>query len=445
MEPLKSLVMRFSKRLYVYIILLSLFLIVLAVIYNENSRVVTQNLWEKVPSITDQLQTYLTSKVSDKKKELEYSIENKNKNEVNRITQLQLKYLQNIQNKIPKSNGLRSVVQNDNIRNGIQKDNTRNGMQNDNIRREYDFRVPDENSLLQLSPSLQEVERVTDPFVTSSTKCKGLIFLTVLVMSAPTNFDRREYIRDTWSHSYTEDIASLKTLKSLTGEESFIPEKDMFRVVFVLGQSKSPATREKVQEEAKLHQDMVFGSFLEDYTNLTMKTRLGFKWVSYDCNSVYVLKTDDDVFINAVGIVEWLKDMPRTNFYTGWCNFNSPVVRNPRSKWFVSEEIYPANRYPGYCLGGGYLMSNDVVGKVLTKSYGRQLFPMEDLYIGLMIHEMKEVKVTDDKKHFDLIYEGRSDDCDLNDLFLAHRVVGTDLVDHAKRTRNALTSCSGSK
>ena len=87
-------------------------------------------------------------------------------------------------------------------------------------------------------------------------------------------------------------------------------------------------------------------------------------------------------------------------------------------------------------------MSNDVVGSVLKKSYGRKMFPMEDLYVGLMIAEMNNVKVQDQRKHFDMIYNGCKDDCKLNKLFLAHRVLKKDLINHAKRAEKALLTCN---
>ena len=77
----------------------------------------------------------------------------------------------------------------------------------------------------------------------------------------------------------------------------------------------------------------------------------------------------------------------------------------------------------------------------MSMSYGRDLFPMEDLYVGLMIDKMKEVKIQDEKRHFDLAYSDKSDDCELNHLFLGHQIFGENLVSHIKRARKAMTLC----
>ena len=311
------------------------------------------------------------------------------------------------------------------------------------VRTDYRFRRPMAKTLKKLTPSDIEIEKATDPLHASVRCVAPLVFLTVLVMSAPKNFDRRQQIRDTWALSYPEDVKLLKKRTSLAGMEKTLGDRDMFRTVFVVGQSGDAGERKRVEDEGRRNGDVVFGGFRDSYKNLTMKTRLGLKWSVFDCNTAYVLKTDDDVFVNPVVLVEWLKTSRRNNFYTGWCNFGSKPVRNPKSKWFVSPRDFPGNTYPGYCLGGGYLMSNDVAAKVLSRSYGRPLFPMEDLYVGLLVTEMKEIQVRDERKHFDLIYGGRSNDCELNELFLAHRVLGDDLVGHIKRARLALGECSG--
>ena len=87
-------------------------------------------------------------------------------------------------------------------------------------------------------------------------------------------------------------------------------------------------------------------------------------------------------------------------------------------------------------------MSGDVLKSVIKASYGRKLFPMEDLFVGLIIHEMNDVKPQDEKKHFNLIYGGKTaNECDFNSLFLLHRVLKENLMNHIKQARSALENC----
>lgn len=323
----------------------------------------------------------------------------------------------------------------------LEPNNNSHNSQHIPIKRRFKYRNPEKDDFQKLNKVQLNIEHETDP-LPESANCANKVFLLVLVVSQPENEERRRYIRDSWASSYAEDIHKLKSaVKPFLHGLKFTLE-NVFRTVFVMGKAKGGNTvMKKVLEEARLNKDIVFGSLQEDYQNLTMKTRLGLKWAYYECESVYVVKTDDDVFINPVPLVEWLKEMPLQNVYTGYCNFNSPVVRTKGNKWYVSYDDFKGENYPGYCLGGGYLMSEDVLGRFLKLSYGRQLFPMEDLYVGLIIKELETVKVNDQRRHFDLIYSGRSNLCDMNNLFLAHQVIGRNQLVHIKKARHALETC----
>lgn len=92
---------------------------------------------------------------------------------------------------------------------------------------------------------------------------------------------------------------------------------------------------------------------------------------------------------------------------------------------YVSEEDYSGSNYPSYCLGGGYIMSDDVLQRILAISYGKKLFPMEDLYVGLLVKELGDVEPIDNKHSFNLIFDGVKG-CRYNSLYLAHSVNSND-------------------
>lgn len=208
------------------------------------------------------------------------------------------------------------------------------GSFNKSLSRQFRFRNPEPEDMQHLKNSKQVVlERISDP-LTSSFTCKREVFLTILVVSQPSDVRRRKYIRDSWAHSYEDDYRKLKGSQPFPNGKVYIPS-DVVKVVFIIGQAKDTESgqMEALQQEMKLNKDIVLGGMQEDYRNLTLKTKMGLKWAYYECKTSYVLKTDDDVFINPVVLVEWLKEIPQNNLYTGWCNFNSPVIRNKKSKW----------------------------------------------------------------------------------------------------------------
>ena len=188
-----------------------------------------------------------------------------------------------------------------------------------------------ERLLSKLDARSKLIEHNTSP-LDISPKCKREVFLILLVISSPDGFIRRNAIRATWGQSYAKSRHKYKENAKLNKVEAYFPE-DVVKTVFLIGSVSQKDLSELVRTEARVFGDIVLGRLHDHYGNLTMKTRLGLKWAYHNCKAKYILKTDDDVFINPVPLVEWLRTQSRQKFYSGWCNFNSPVVRDPHNKW----------------------------------------------------------------------------------------------------------------
>ncbi|XP_014204735.1 lactosylceramide 1,3-N-acetyl-beta-D-glucosaminyltransferase A-like [Copidosoma floridanum] len=108
-------------------------------------------------------------------------------------------------------------------------------------------------------------------------------YLLMLIHSAPANLNKRNVIRETWG----QQISSTITL---------------FLVGFS-GDYEAELVKENV-----IHKDLIQGSFLDDYKNITYKHVMALKWVTYHCsNAKYVLKLDDDVFVYVPALISFLK------------------------------------------------------------------------------------------------------------------------------------------
>ena len=202
---------------------------------------------------------------------------------------------------------------------------------NQKVTKKLKLRKPNPELLSGLSQHFKSVEDDTEPLPLSA-KCQQKVFLILIVVSSPDGFVRRNAIRGTWSQSYYRNKHKKENVKEFSEGELYRP-KEVVKVVFLIGYSENREIMNLVETEAKTYGDIVLGGLHEHYRNLTMKTRLGLKWAYYHCEAQYILKTDDDVFINPVPLVEWLNVQSRSKFYSGWCNFGSPVVRDPNNKW----------------------------------------------------------------------------------------------------------------
>ena len=158
--------------------------------------------------------------------------------------------------------------------------------------------------------------------------CCVPVFLIIVVFSAPNNLVERTAIRNSWAR-----MPQGGSLNSQYHGVSLYNGKNLVKTVFLLGQVEKEALRQLVRIEAKQYGDIVIGSFIDSYRNLTLKIKLGLTWAYLQCNFKYLLKTDDDSFVNTIGLVKRLWNSPRKNFYFGRCSFGAKVVRKRGHKW----------------------------------------------------------------------------------------------------------------
>ena len=110
------------------------------------------------------------------------------------------------------------------------------------------------------------------------TKNENELLLIAFVAISPQKFNHRNVIRTTWASNQTENN---------------------FRVVFMIGKSSYQEINDKIEKESQLYGDIVQNNFYDSYLNLTIKTLMGFRWISTYCsNAKYALKIDDDVLVN---------------------------------------------------------------------------------------------------------------------------------------------------
>ena len=217
----------------------------------------------------------------------------------------------------------------------------------------------------QASPSKQkDVPHRT--YLITRTRCTQSVFLLIMVLTAPANFDGRTVIRKTWA---TDPSMKVR-----------------WKTVFLLGQDSGNSTQNKYLEaEGLVYRDLIRGAQNDHYDNLTLKTQMGLEWAAKYCDFQFLLKADDDVFVNPHNLIDYLKkpDIPVTNLYMGRCFHDAPSLRI--GKHGVTNEEYNTSTYPNYCNGPAYLLSSDLVFKVVELFDVKKPFKLEGVYIGMLI------------------------------------------------------------
>ena len=187
--------------------------------------------------------------------------------------------------------------------------------------------------------------------------------LIVLVLSVLNGKTRRDAIRETWMKKYRENVS------------------DVF-VKFSIGtDGLSSQDMKKLTLEDATYDDLLLLPHLHDsYNNLTRKVLQSFVALDKLYNSTYLLKCDEDSFVNMDAILRLLNQR-RSNqkYYWGYFFKNAEVLMTGKwreTKWFL------CNTYLPYAAGGGYILSHDLVRLLAVNSDNLILYNCEDISVG---------------------------------------------------------------
>ncbi|XP_028418813.1 UDP-GalNAc:beta-1,3-N-acetylgalactosaminyltransferase 1-like [Dendronephthya gigantea] len=216
------------------------------------------------------------------------------------------------------------------------------------------------------------------------------IFMIVLVNSGSKGNEfrkRREAIRQTWGGKDNCEQGKASRDKRL---------KDLnWLVIFALG--KAGPGRNKDDElnmaEASRHNDIMIGNITDNYYGNIIKLYMGIRWITR-LNTKYIMKADDDVYVRIPRVLEYLVNakFPKP-FYGGTALPPTLVHREIGNKWTISWQYYGKTYYPRFNGGAFFILSSDLLKKLLNYVYIRKPFHTDDAYVGVAMNDLK-VNVT---------------------------------------------------
>ncbi|KAH1183226.1 beta-1,3-galactosyltransferase 4 [Mauremys mutica] len=191
-------------------------------------------------------------------------------------------------------------------------------------------------------------------------------FLLVLVASAPGHTAQRQAVRASWGGTRWAGGYPVRTF-------------------FALGAPGSSEEQARLEEESQRHGDLVQGRFADTYANLTLKTMMLLGWAAAHCpGAAFVVKVDDDVFLNLPALARHLGALPSPRrLYLGRIHWRVQPNRDPGHRHHVPVSAYPAGAFPPYCSGTAYVLSGDAALGVLGAAPHVPSVPLEDVYVGL--------------------------------------------------------------
>ena len=154
--------------------------------------------------------------------------------------------------------------------------------------------------------------------------------------------------------------------------------------MFLLGQTEDKELSEYLEAESLIYCDLIRGAQKDDYYNLTLKLETGFEWATTYCDFKFLLKADDDVFINPYTLIDELQDprTPQVRLYMGRAAKGWRPLRH--GKYGVSVDEYNETVYPDYCTGPAYVLSRDLVQQFFQLFGAQKRLKLEDVYVGTL-------------------------------------------------------------
>ncbi|KAI7842582.1 hypothetical protein COHA_003686 [Chlorella ohadii] len=202
------------------------------------------------------------------------------------------------------------------------------------------------------------------------------LFLFIGILSGRGYRHRRLAVREAWANK--AQIPGQVVAKFILSEDERTPQ---------------------VESELEEFGDIVFVREKTNYKSILFKTFYVMEYAVTHYDVAYVLKTDDDAFINVAPMVEQLKLLCQNpgcqneRLYMGTMARHSEVMLQPGHKWnnAVFYNHTGLKQYPNYMMGGGYVIGGEVA-RMLVDIHARmrlKFTPIEDATLGFWLMPME--------------------------------------------------------
>ncbi|KAL8275067.1 hypothetical protein Esti_000946 [Eimeria stiedai] len=195
--------------------------------------------------------------------------------------------------------------------------------------------------------------------------------VALATMTSASDFEGRQIVRDTWG-----------ARSEVNGQRIFL--------LFVLGTVSSSKVQKAVEDEAEKHKDLLQHSAPDKYTNLALKTATIIEWMATSCpEAKFVLKADTDTLVNLDLMVPYLKQLEfQRDLALGVRIDNMPLVLNPKSRNYQDPLVYPRPVFPPYLSGACYVVSGDLIKKLVHVLPEVHRARNEDTFLGMCLERL---------------------------------------------------------
>lgn len=244
--------------------------------------------------------------------------------------------------------------------------------------------------------------------------------LLILITSAQTHTDARLAIRQTWGHFGTRRDVS---------------------TAFILGRTTNATVSQALTQENMIYGDLIRGHFIDSYNNLTLKTLSSLEWVDQHCpKAKYILKTDDDMFINVPKLLQFLDSHSKDKrvIYGRLAKKWKPI-RNKKSKYYISTGQFNAAVFPPFTTGPAYVLTSDIVHELYERSLHQVYLKLEDVFTTGIVAQQLGIK----RVHVNEFLNRRIafNPCNIRKSISVHMIKANEQFDLWKKLLDQTTKC----
>jgi len=209
-------------------------------------------------------------------------------------------------------------------------------------------------------------------------------------------------MRDTWlrfNKFKLDDFLNQKEQESLSIKLNSKAIDEMnIKHVFLVGKAENEKIEQRLESEANEFDDMIMINSNENYTNIIRKHFALIEWsIDYCTNVSYVIKLDDDVFVNIQLLLRNIlvneELSPNEKFI--YCNNveNAKPIKDKESEWRVDDRLYPYEFYPPFCESFAYVTNIPTLKTVREQSRMVPMFYLDNMYLtGMLLFGLDDLR-----------------------------------------------------
>lgn len=168
------------------------------------------------------------------------------------------------------------------------------------------------------------------------------------------------------------------------------------------------------QEDGMFHDILFLPDLVDSYANLSLKVLQGLKWAWQNTHFDFVVKTDDDSYVQIDKLGQLLRRI-QCDERLYWGFFMGHAFPEPTGRW-AERRWFNCPHYLPYAMGGGYVLSRKVVEILMRFPDRLKMYHNEDVTVGSWLAPFRLTRKHD--LRFDV--ESLSHGCN-NNYIIAHK------------------------